>query len=80
VQLPEDGRLFVDGVAQAPARARRTFETPKLEPGKTYYYVFRADVVRDGKTESDNRRVIVQAGKDVTVDFRDMATVTTASR
>src|SRR5262249_40897714 len=81
VRLPDDAKLYVDGVARTTSGGRRTFDTPNLEPGKSYYYVFKAEVVRDGQVRSEDQRVVVEAGKQVTVDFlRDPANVATAQR
>jgi uncharacterized protein (TIGR03000 family) len=75
VHLPEGARLYVDGVAQRGTAGKRTFDTPKLEPGKSYYYTFKAEL--GGANRADTRRVVVQAGKDVTVDFRDVTVAAT---
>jgi uncharacterized protein (TIGR03000 family) len=80
VRVPQDARLTVDGVALPLTSATRTFETPRLEAGRQYYYTVRAEVVRGGQTRADSRRVVVEAGKDVDVDFRGLDPVRTASR
>jgi uncharacterized protein (TIGR03000 family) len=80
VLLPADARLSVDGVALRAGSAKRTFDTPKIEPGRSYHYTFTAEVVRDGQTHTRNRRVYVEAGKEATVDFKDLASVQAARR
>jgi uncharacterized protein (TIGR03000 family) len=80
VQLPADARLLVDGVACPLTSSTRSFETPALDPGRKYFYTLTAEVVRDGRPVSDSRRVQLQAGKEVKVDFRDVAAFATASR
>jgi uncharacterized protein (TIGR03000 family) len=75
VQLPESARLFVDDIACPQTSRKRSFDTPKLEPGKTYYYTLRAELVRDGQTVSESRRVDVKAGKEINVSFGDMTSV-----
>lgn len=80
VSLPADARLFVDDVACNLTSGTRSFDTPKLEPGREYSYVLKAEVERDGKMRTDTRRVVFQAGKQVAVDFRSLDTVNTASR
>jgi uncharacterized protein (TIGR03000 family) len=79
LRLPDGARLYVDGTAFPLPATARTFETPKLEPGRTYSYTFRAELVRDGQTLTDTRRIDVEAGKQVTVEFRNLA-VQAASR
>jgi uncharacterized protein (TIGR03000 family) len=80
VKLPADARLFVDGVSYPSTSATRSFETPRIEPGRRYSYELRAEVVRDGRTLSESRRVVVEAGKEVNVEFKDLPVVETASR
>jgi uncharacterized protein (TIGR03000 family) len=72
VKLPADARLFVDGVACPLTSATRSFDTPDLEAGQKYYYTLKAEVVREGETRTATRRVLVEAGKQVTVDFKDL--------
>jgi uncharacterized protein (TIGR03000 family) len=80
VKLPADARLFVDDVACPLTSAERTFETPRLEAGRRYFYNMRAEVVREGQTKALSKRVEVEAGKPVNVNFSDLAAVQSASR
>jgi uncharacterized protein (TIGR03000 family) len=75
VRLPENSRLFVDDVA-CPQKSRTpSFDTPKLDAGKTYVYTLRVDVEKDGETRSLSRRVELRAGKQVRVDFTNPSSV-----
>ena len=38
-----------------------------MTPGKTFYYVLKATVVRGGKTETVTEKVAVRAGEDTRV-------------
>lgn len=80
VRLPSDARLTVDGVDCPLASGNRTFDTPALEPGKKYVYTMKAEVVRDGQTYAETRRVIVEAGKRVKVDFSELPELQAAQR
>lgn len=80
VRLPEDARLFVDGVACPLKSSKREFDTPKLEPGQKYSYTLKAEVVRDGQTLSEEKQVILQAGRKVEVDFNKLRSEAAASR
>jgi len=80
VRLPEDARLSVDGVACPLTSTVRTFDTPALQPGKAYHYTLKAEVVRDGKTRTESKQVVLGAGKDVEVEFNGLAPIATASR
>jgi uncharacterized protein (TIGR03000 family) len=79
VKLPADARLYVDGTMCPLTSDLRSFTTPELDAGQKYYYTLKAEVVRGGETHSSRKRVIVEAGKDVTVEFGDLP-VQTASR
>jgi uncharacterized protein (TIGR03000 family) len=72
VRLPADARLFVDDVLCPLTSGERTFTTPPLQTGRAYYYTLRAEVVRDGQTRSTSRRIDVEAGKEMTIEFRDL--------
>ena len=67
------------GHQNRPQSPRRAFHTPELEKGQDYYYVLRAEVVRDGKPVSETRRVIVRAGETVQETFREPAVTTTTA-
>ncbi len=74
VQLPKDAKLFVDDHPVTLPPNQRTVVTPELEPGQDYYYIFRAEAVRNGTPVEDSRRVVIRAGARVTVNFGDLAT------
>jgi uncharacterized protein (TIGR03000 family) len=67
IALPADARLWVDNVV-CPVRS---FTTPQLEPGRKYFYTLRAELVRDGRTVAETRRIIVSAGQETNVSFND---------
>lgn len=72
VRLPADARLTVHGVACPLTSDMRTFDTPSLPPGQTYYYLLKAEVVRDGRTIAQTRRVDFRSGQRVTVSFDNL--------
>jgi len=69
VRLPEDAQLYVHGVLCPLTSDSRSFDTPKLEPGRKYLYLLRAEMERDGRKVTQTRRVVFRAGEDVTVNF-----------
>jgi uncharacterized protein (TIGR03000 family) len=82
VEVPADARLYIDDQPMKTTAARRVFSTPALEPGQAYYYMVRVEVLRDGKVQSETKRVIVRAGEEVRADFARMdvtPTVTAAA-
>jgi uncharacterized protein (TIGR03000 family) len=80
VRLPADATLTIDNVVCPLTSTTRVFESPKLEPGRQFVYTVKAEVVRDGRPVSESRRVIVEAGKKLEVNFKDLAAVQAASR
>jgi uncharacterized protein (TIGR03000 family) len=69
VQLPAGAKLYVDDQAIKTTSDSQSFNTPRLEPGQTYYYEVRAEAVRDGKTVVESKRILVRAGQEVSVAF-----------
>src|SRR5262249_20676646 len=74
IDVPTDAKLYIDDQPMKTQSARRTFSTPALQPGQTYYYEVRAEVVRDGKTQAETKRVIVRSGEVVRAAFRELGT------
>lgn len=68
-QLPAAATLFVDGRPAAGTGAERSFFTPSLEAGQKYFYDVRAELTVGGQTVTEEKRVIVEAGSDVTESF-----------
>jgi uncharacterized protein (TIGR03000 family) len=71
VDVPADAKVFIDDQQMKSTSSRRQFATPRLEKGQSYYYIVRAEIVRDGETLTDTRRVILKAGDVVQASFRD---------
>lgn len=63
VSLPEDATLTIDNEPTTSTSANRVFVSPTLESGKEYQYTLKAQVVREGKTQTTTRQVTVQAGQ-----------------
>jgi uncharacterized protein (TIGR03000 family) len=80
VELPEDAKLTVNGVACPLTTSKRVLETPRLQEGQTYYYTLEAQVVRNGETIAESRRVIFESDKNVSVDFKKLGTIQSAQR
>jgi uncharacterized protein (TIGR03000 family) len=79
VELPTGAKLFVDGNPMKSNATTRTFNTPPLEPGQAYFYMLRAEVVRDGQTISESQRVIVRAGETARASFPNLQGTDTAT-
>lgn len=80
VELPADAKLFIDDQPMKTPAARRTFNTPALQPGQTYYYIVRAEVVIDGKTHTETKQVLVRAGQTAEAKFTELLAKVEASK
>jgi uncharacterized protein (TIGR03000 family) len=81
VHVPADARLFIDGTPTRSPGDTRLFISPPLSPGRSYHYLLRAEVVRDGKKYSARREVTVRPGEESEVQLTVPATTTqTAGR
>ncbi len=69
VSVPADTVLFFDSARTTVTTGTRRFSTPPLEPGRTYFYTVRAEVVQDGQTVATTRRVLVRSGQEAQVSF-----------
>ena len=67
--LPAGAKLYVDGRLTNGAGEERPFYTPNLVPGRKFYYDARAEMVVNGETVVEEKRVIVQAGDDLRESF-----------
>lgn len=72
VEVPADARLYIDDQMMKTESARRVFNTPRLDPAQAYYYVLRAEIVRDGRTFTESKQVIVRAGAEVQASFNSL--------
>lgn len=89
VELPADAKLYVDDYAStATGKRTRTFNTPALESGQTYYYILRAEMVLNGEQVTETKRVLLRPGSVVRTSFEELlakekgqpATTVTSSR
>src|SRR5262245_41916037 len=74
LRAPADARLYVNNVSVS---GPGTFTTPKLEPAREYAYTVRMELVRNGQTVTEARRIQFTAGRQVEVNFNSSAFVTT---
>jgi uncharacterized protein (TIGR03000 family) len=69
ITVPADARVLVGGKPTSQTGTSRTFESPPLEFGASYAYEITVEVVRDGKTLTQTKKVEVRAGQTSRVDF-----------
>ncbi len=79
VELPADARLYVDEQLVATTAGRQVLRTPPLQPGQTYFYDMRLEVVRDGKTSTETRQLTLRPGDEVAASFTEPGPVLAAS-
>jgi uncharacterized protein (TIGR03000 family) len=71
VALPSpNAKVYFDDEATTQPGTDRVYNTPTLEPAKSYTYTIRATWMEDGKEVTKTKDVKVQAGRDATVNFR----------
>jgi len=80
VEVPADAKLYIDDQAMRTNAEVRSFQTPDLDQGQAYYYIVRAEMVRDGQPVSETRRVTVKAGEVSRVQFREGDMIAKASK
>ncbi len=68
-QLPAGAKLIVDGRATTLTGAERSFSTPPLAAGQKFFYDVKAELMVDGTPVVEEKRVIVEAGANVTETF-----------
>jgi uncharacterized protein (TIGR03000 family) len=71
IVVPEDARVYVNGLLTKTPGTHRQYACSGLLPGKSYAYQVRAVVTRNGKELSDTRVVRFRAGEthDLAFDF-----------
>ncbi len=70
VRLPDDqGRVWMQGQKMSSAGATRRFQSPALDPSRTYAYTISAAWYEDGRLVTQERKVDIRANSAVVVDF-----------
>ena len=68
-KVPADTKIYVDGKLAPGSGPERSFYTPPLEPGKKFFYEVKAELTVNGKTLTEEKKVIVEAGASLTEEF-----------
>lgn len=69
VNVPAEAKVFVNGMATTSTGSSRRYMSNGLEPGFSYTYELRAEIVRDGKTVTETKSVKLHAGENANVSF-----------
>ncbi len=79
VRAPADARLWVDQVECPIPGTVRSFDTPDLNPERTYSYTIRVAFQRNGQRIDESRRIPLIPGQVAEVDFSNVGAVRTAA-
>ena len=71
--VPANAKLYVDGRLTLISGTERTFTTPPLAEGQKFFYDVKAEVVVNGKAVVEEKRVVVEAGANITQSFPVLA-------
>ena len=69
VRVPADAKVFVNGLATTSTGTFRRYVSNGLQPGLTYAYEVRAEVVRNGRPISETKTIKLQAGDVSDLEF-----------
>jgi uncharacterized protein (TIGR03000 family) len=69
VSVPEEARIYVNGMLTKTPGSQRRYISRGLTAGLRYTYEIRAELRRDGKTLTDTRVVQARAGDTTSVSF-----------
>lgn len=72
VNLPADATLYVNEQVSNPGANVRTFISPDLEPGKTYFYTIRCDLKRNDRIVTETQKIYFHPGSEVPVNFNHL--------
>lgn len=78
LRVPAEAEVWFEGVRTGQTGPSRQFQSPPLEPGHSYTYKVRARWLEDGQEVDQTRKVKVQAGQQVWVDFTQPSEPTAA--
>ncbi|MBN2023730.1 MAG: TIGR03000 domain-containing protein [Pirellulales bacterium] len=69
IWVPAKAKVFINGVETKSIGSRRRYVSYGLEPGLTYKYEVRAELVRDGRIAEETQTVYLMAGDSEGVAF-----------
>lgn len=72
IELPKNAKLYVQGQQMDIDSTKQEFVTPALERNTRYSYTMKVEADLDGEMISETKKVGVQAGQALNVNFREM--------
>jgi uncharacterized protein (TIGR03000 family) len=74
VRVPPDAKVWFDDEPTSQQGPVRNFDSPPIDPGQEYTYDIRAQWRQGDREVERTKHVVVEAGKDITVDFTNPPT------
>jgi uncharacterized protein (TIGR03000 family) len=69
VNVPDDAKIYVNGQATSSTGGTRQYVSRDLQSGMNYTYEVRAEVVRDGRTVEQVKKIDLRAGETAKLAF-----------
>jgi len=69
VSVPSDAKIYVNGQATSSTGETRQYVSRDLQTGYNYAYEVRAELVRDGRTVEQTKRIDLRAGETANLAF-----------
>lgn len=69
VEVPADAKLFLNDQPTRSTSTLRSYLTPALQAGETYFYVVRVEMQIDGQAVTQTKRVLLHPGEEVRTRF-----------
>jgi uncharacterized protein (TIGR03000 family) len=69
LQVPANAEVWFNGETTKQTGPTRHFDSPPLQPGKSYFYTLRVRWQKDGKAVEETRRVNVRANDRVSLEL-----------
>jgi uncharacterized protein (TIGR03000 family) len=79
IDVPPQARLYVDNKLMPMRSGQRTFLSPPLEPGSSYYYDVKIVTLQDGREQIFSDRVVIRRGDVVAASVRPGGGIAVAS-
>jgi uncharacterized protein (TIGR03000 family) len=76
IDVPAQARLYIDDQVMPDKAGKRTFVTPPLQRGQTYFYDVKLEVVQNGQPQVQTTRVVLRSGDVVAATFNSANTGT----
>ena len=80
IDVPAQAKLYIDDQPMSNKTGKRTFMTPPLERGQTYFYDVKIVLTVDGQEKVQTERVVLRAGEVVAANFSGAPSATATAQ